>query len=325
MDFLNSLMKNAPLGIISIDETGIITHSNLLAMDLLKIDRPTKSIVGHPVSECIQHIPRLFQKLSRYTQKGLKSFNIDGLSISERSLIVKGVSIEGGFMCIIHDVTRMKEMEVESIQSIIAGQENERRRIAREIHDGIGPLLSYAKLELDSFLDEFAEQNNNPSSERFKNIRNTLDSITSDLRDLSHHLIPRLLEEFGLFSAFNNLLTKINATGKYKVEFYCNFNSEIRFDKDIELNLYRCGQELINNTLKHAHASEILVQVIKHDQSIVLMVEDNGIGFESQENSLENFGIGLTNIETRVRTLNGAFIIESRENKGTSASIEIPI
>jgi signal transduction histidine kinase len=161
--------------------------------------------------------------------------------------------------------------------------------------------------------------------EKLLNIRETLDSITNDLRALSHHLIPRLLEEFGLFSAFSNLITKINNSVKTKVEFYCNFGPEIRFEKDLELNLYRCGQELLNNAVKHAGASEILVQLIKHDQSIVLMVEDDGRGFQHQSNNPEEFGIGLTNIETRVRTLNGEFIIESRENKGTTASIEIPL
>ena len=84
-------------------------------------------------------------------------------------------------------------METESIQSIIAGQENERRRIAREIHDGIGPLLSSSKLEIDAFIDEFVDPKNKIAEEKLVNIRQTLDSITNDLRDLSHHLIPRLL------------------------------------------------------------------------------------------------------------------------------------
>jgi signal transduction histidine kinase len=216
-------------------------------------------------------------------------------------------------------------METGSIQSIIAGQEKERRRIAREIHDGIGPLLSYSKLELDAFLDEYENLSKKAAEDKLLNIRQTIDSITNDLRDLSHHLIPRLLEEFGLYSAFNNLISKLNNSIKVKVEFYSNIGIEIRFDHDLELNLYRCGQELINNAVKHAKATEILVQLIKHDQSIVLMVEDDGIGFEQLENNQDDFGIGLTNIETRVRTLNGEFILESAKNKGTTASIELAL
>jgi len=324
-DFLASLMKFAPLGIISVDGSGRVTHANHLAKLLLQIKPLKRKITGRNFSECITHIPMLFDKLSIFLEKKKKSFNTEVLAINDRFIVIKGVSIQQGFICIINEVTRLKEMEIESIQSIIAGQENERRRIAMEIHDGIGPLLSYAKLELDAFMDDPVHRGKQMDEEKLLNIRETLDSITNDLRTLSHHLIPRLLEEFGLFSAFNNLSTKINNSVKTKVEFYCNFGPEIRFEKDLELNLYRCGQELLNNAVKHARASEILVQLIKHDQSIVLMVEDDGRGFQQHSNNPEEFGIGLTNIETRVRTLNGEFIIESRENKGTTASIEIPL
>ena len=230
-----------------------------------------------------------------------------------------------GSLVFIDDITRLKEVEANSVQSIIAGQENERRRIAREIHDGIGPLLSFTKLELDSFIDDFTDCEKGFSNEKLANIRQTIDSITSDLRDLSHRLMPRLLEEFGLVSAFGNLVHRINGNTDTSVEFYCNFNSETRFDRDIELNVFRCGQELLNNAVKHANAKDILIQLIKHESSIVLMVEDDGRGFEKENPDPEKFGIGLTNIDTRVRSMNGEFLVESVRNKGTSASIEIPI
>lgn len=304
-DFLDSLLKNAPFGIISIDDAGKISYYNLVARTLLP--------------------PETSNEIVKLLPKGRKSFDIGSISINKKYLSIKGVSVKGGFICILNDITRMKELELGTIQSIIAGQEKERRRIGREIHDGLGPLLSYAILEFDAFMDEFELIESDPTREKLTNIRKTLETISSDLRILSHHLIPRLLETFGLFSAFSNLITRINSSVKSDLEFYCNFNSEARFDPDLELNLYRCGQELLNNAVKHANASEILIQLIKHDTSLVLMVEDNGIGFEENEENPENFGIGLTNIETRVRTLNGVFIIESRKLKGTSASIEIPL
>ena len=324
-DFLASLMNNAPLGIISVDESGIVTHANRLAKILLQASPINKKITGRNIFDCINHVPLFHERLSRFLEKKGKTFNTEAININDRYIIIKGVTIQNGFICIINEVTRLKEMETDSIQSIIAGQENERRRIAREIHDGIGPLLSSSKLEIDAFIDEFVDPKNKIAEEKLVNIRQTLDSVTNDLRDLSHHLIPRLLEEFGLYSAFNNLITKLNNSIKSKVEFYCNFGLEIRFERDLELNLYRCGQELVNNVVKHAKASEILVQLIKHEQSIVLMVEDDGIGFQQHETNMGDYGIGLTNIETRVRTLKGEFIIESRENKGTTASIEIPL
>lgn len=323
-EFLASLMNFAPLGIIAVDETGRISHVNRLAKVLLQINPPNRKIIQESVLDLVSHIPSIHSTLSRFLEKK-KSFNTEAININERYIIIKGVHIQKGFICIITDVTRLVEMETGSIQSIIAGQEKERRRIAREIHDGIGPLLSYSKLELDAFLDEYEDLPNKVSVEKLLDIRQTLDSITNDLRDLSHHLMPRLLEEFGLFSAFSNLTTKLNNSIKVKVEFYSNIEAEIRFDRDLELNLYRCGQELLNNAVKHAKASEILVQLIKHDRSMVLMVEDDGLGIKKFENNPNDFGIGLTNIETRVRTFNGEFLLESAENKGTTASIEIPM
>jgi signal transduction histidine kinase len=323
-EFLASVLNYAPLGIISVDESGRISHTNRLAKVLLQISPPNRKISGMPFLDCISNLPLLCNILSGFLEKN-KSFHTEAININDRYIIIKGVRIQNEFILFINEVTRLREMETESIQSIIAGQEKERRRIAREIHDGIGPLLSYSKLELDAFLDEYEDHHKHAGEEKLVNIRQTLDSITNDLRDLSHHLIPRLLEEFGLFSAFNNLITRLNNSIKPNVEFYCNIGSEVRFDPDLELNLYRCGQELVNNVVKHAKASEILVQLIKHDHSIVLMVEDDGIGFEQLENNPQNFGIGLTNIETRVRTFNGEFIIESRLNRGTTASIEIPL
>ena len=318
-------MRHAPLGIISVNESGHVSLANHFSKVLLQVKPATKNISGQNFLDCIIHIPVLHEKLSIFLEKKRNSVTTEALPINDRYIIVKGVNFQNGIIYIINDVTRLKEMETGSIQSIIAGQEKERRRIAREIHDGIGPLLSLSKLELDAYMDEYVDQNQSLPGEKLVNIRQTLDSITNDLRDLSHHLIPRLLEEFGLFSAFKNLITKLNLSIKPKVEFYSNFGADIRFESDLELNLYRCGQELVNNAVKHAKASEILVQLIKHEQSIVLMVEDDGKGFQQHNNNLEDFGIGLTNIETRVRTLQGAFIIESRENMGTAASIEIPV
>ncbi len=324
-DFLDSLMNHAPLGIISMDSSGKVTHANRLARNILQIPGQVKTLAGKHVLDCVAHIPPLYERIARFYEQKRKSFAIESIHLNDHYFMVKGVRIDSGAICIINDTSRMKKLETESILSIIAGQENERRRMGREIHDGIGPMLSYAKLELDAFLDEYVEEKKDIPDEKLQDIRQTLDTITNDLRDLSHHLIPRLLEEFGLFSAFSNLVIKINNTAKAKVEFYCNFDAGTRFHPDIELNLYRCGQELLHNAVKHAKGSEILVQVIRHEKSIVLMVEDDGVGFTSIEKDHTNFGIGLTNIQTRVRTLHGRFIVESRKDMGTSASIEIPI
>ncbi len=324
-DFLNSLISNIPFGIIAMDQSGCITLINRLSKNFLNLKSSLDDLPGLRILDCIEHIPVLSGKLADIFKNENASFDLEAEDISGRYLNINGRKILNGYILIINDITVQKEMEANAVNTIIAGQENERKRLAREIHDGIGPLLSIAKLELDSFIDEYKDINMKLPMEKLDKIRETIDSITSDLRNLSHHLLPKLLDEFGLFSAFSSLTSRINSSNKTNIEFYCNFNSETRFDKDIELNLYRCGQELVNNAVKHSRAKEIMVQIIKHPSSIILMVEDDGAGFKKGESNPDQYGIGLVNIETRVRTLNGVFIIESVKNKGAVASIEIPL
>jgi signal transduction histidine kinase len=138
-------------------------------------------------------------------------------------------------------------------------------------------------------------------------------------------LMPRLLEEFGLFSALQNMVTRLDSTTRSQIEFICNFHPRERVEREIELNLFRCCQEMMANAIKHADAEKITVQLIKHGNSIVLMVEDDGTGFNPEELNPEGEGIGLLNIETRARILNGEFLLESVKGRGTLISIELPV
>jgi signal transduction histidine kinase len=322
---LDTVLHSIPFGIIALDHSGGITLVNRQAADYLELETPEPKLAGLHVIECLSHIPLLAEEVEGYLGKGKGRFTLDAFTVGDRILHISGEPAGDGHMFIIGDITGMKEMEASSIQSMITGEENERKRLAREIHDGIAPMISYARLELDSFMDEYSEMCGGDALEKLGIIRQTLDSISGDLRDLSHRLIPRLLEEFGLYSAFNNLVNRFNQTTRSRVDLYCNFDTAWRIDREIELNLYRCGQELLNNAVKHAGAGEILVQLIRHERSIVLMVEDNGIGFDPGNAGPEGPGIGLTNIETRVRAMGGEFIIESLKHRGTTVSIEIPL
>jgi signal transduction histidine kinase len=324
-DFLGSLLSNLPFGIIALDKSGHITMANLLAKEYLDLKPTLNNLIKLHILDCVGQIPVLFDAFKKHIEDLKKPLVLESVSINSKYLDINVRLIPDGSIIFIADITRLKEIEANAVQSIIAGQENERRRIAREIHDGIGPLLSFAKLELDSFIDDFIDCEKGLPTEKLHHIRQTIDSITRDLRDLSHQLMPRLLEEFGLFSAFNNIVHRINNNTKTRVELYCNFNAETRFPEEIELNVFRCGQELINNAVRHAGAEDILVQLIKHDSSIILMVEDDGMGFEQGDIDQNKSGIGLINIDTRVRSLNGEFLLESKRNMGTTVSIEIPI
>lgn len=321
---LTSIVSNVPFGIIVLDSEGKVKLANKQAKDLLAFDNQV-DINNKKLKELLLHLQPLDQELDSYLKQPEAVKDFESISCNDRSLDISIHVIQNGFLVIIYDITKEKELEANSIHAITASQENERKRLAREIHDGIGPLLSSAKLELDMFLEDLKESNNSVPDQRLYNIRQTIDSISVDLRDLSHSLLPRLLEEFGLLSAFQNMVGRIKSSTKYKVDLYCNIEPEDRFNKDIELNLFRCAQELLHNAIKHANAKKIILQLIKHEDSIVLMVEDDGAGFNLDEYEKNNDGIGLINIETRVRALNGDFLIESEKKRGSLVSIEIPL
>lgn len=324
-ELLDAFISNTPFGVAVIDLEGRIKKANKLAVQYLSLKVEAEDLSNSNFLSLVHDIPDLFDVLQKSLKDGRKPFTIDSLIIDETFLTISGQVILDGFIVTIEDITKQKEMEANSIQAILEGQENERRRIGREIHDGIGPLLSYMKLSLDSFIDELHGKEASISTDILNNISQTIDSITTDLRLLSHRLVPRLLDEFGLVPAFENMVYRLNESKKSNIKLYTNIDKETKIDSDIELSLFRCGQELLSNAVKYAHAPNILVQIILHKESLVLMVEDDGVGFDMEDLPLENYGIGLTNIDTRVRMLNGEFNLDSASGKGTVASIEIPL
>jgi signal transduction histidine kinase len=322
-ELLEAFISNTPFGVVVIDLSGRIKTANALVNEYLELGKDM-DIVNANILEIIKDLPELSSVINASLKEGKKPFNIESLILADRYLTISGQVILDGYIITLEDISKQKEMEANSIQAILDGQENERRRIGRDIHDGIGPLLSFMKLSLDSFIDDLHKQNPQMNTDALDNISETIDSITTDLRSLSHSLVPRLLDEFGLCPAFENMILRLKESKKFDIELYTNIEKDIRLDHEIELNIFRCGQELVSNAVKYSKADNILVQVILHKNSIVLMVEDDGIGFEKDKLQLENFGIGLTNIDTRVRMLNGEFMLDSVLNKGTVASIEIP-
>lgn len=321
---LDSLLNSVPFGIMVLDGQGKVKLVNQYAKDLLFID-DYADLTGSRLIAHIEHLKPLDEEFESYLKRPEAYRTFESISYNNTSIDISCQLIPGGFLLLIYDITEVKILEKDSIQAIISGQENERRRLAREIHDGIGPLLSSAKLELDLFLEDLKERDSSIPDEKLYSIRQTIDAISVDLRDLSHSLIPRLLEEFGLLSAFQNMVSRLNSMKKSSVDLYCNLDPEDRFDRDIELNLFRCGQELLNNAIKHARAKNVILQLIKHEDSIVLMVEDDGIGFIPGKSNKNSEGIGLLNIETRIRALNGDFLIEAEKERGSLVSIEIPL
>jgi len=219
-------------------------------------------------------------------------------------------------MITLRDVSERKKMEKQILQSIIQTEEKERRRFAQELHDGIGPLLSTTKLYLQWF--------NKPDAKMDKGIlinklEETLEETIASLREVSNNISPNTLVNFGLHIALQSFIERArNASG---LRFsYKNTLSE-RFKSELEVTIYRILCECINNTLKHAQANQITINVEKINENIMVSYADDGQGFDIKKVMSNANGSGLLNMKTRVQSLGGNMLLDSEKGNGTCISL----
>jgi two-component system, NarL family, sensor kinase len=218
--------------------------------------------------------------------------------------------------------TLLKEQELQSVSSMLEVQEQERKRIAADLHDRLGSMLSTVKLYFNTVeeqIDNLKAQN----KEQYHKATALLDEACDEVRKISHNLVSGELVKFGLVSALNQLKNTIEDTGKMKMNVLA-FGMEERLDSTMEISLYRVVQELMNNMLKHAKASEVTIQLNRVDDNLNIVVEDNGVGFDVAA-ALEKDGMGLRNMETRVKKMQGVITFDSGKGRGTTTIIDIPV
>lgn len=206
------------------------------------------------------------------------------------------------------------------INAIINTEENERKRFAKDLHDGLGPILSTVKMSISALTDRIKDPS---GSEILNNTNHLVNEAINTIKDISNNLSPHVLTNFGLSSAISAFTKKINQTKAIEIEFKSNMEGE-RLDNDKEVVVYRAVCELINNSILHSGASRIEIELNKHEKFITLQFYDNGRGFDTSSLRDEDTkGMGISNIETRVKTVEGVFILESTPGKGTSALIKL--
>ena len=214
-----------------------------------------------------------------------------------------------------------KEQLLLATQSLLKGQEDERSRLAKDLHDGLGGLLSGVKLQLGAMKGNLILSEEH--GRIFNNALGKLDESISEMRRVAHNMMPEALMKLGLQQALQDYCDGLSESQSFKIngEFY---GLEQRMESSVEIVVYRIVQELLNNVVKHSGATIILVQVMKHDQNLTITVEDNGKGFNLEEVLLMN-GTGLKNIQSRVDYLKGQLDIKSTPGKGTSVHIDCVI
>lgn len=206
------------------------------------------------------------------------------------------------------------------INAIIMTEENERKRFANDLHDGLGPLLSTIKMSMSALGERIKDR---PGNTILNNTNHLINEAINTIKDISNNLSPHVLSNFGLSSALSVFTMKINQTKVIEVEFKSNMD-KYRLENEKEVVIYRAACELINNSIRHSGASRIEIDLNKHEKFITLQFNDNGRGFDTSALSNEDRkGMGLSNIDTRVKSIDGVFILESTPGKGTSALIKI--
>lgn len=209
----------------------------------------------------------------------------------------------------------LKEQELKMIKASISGQDQERQRISQELHDSIGGNLAAIKLQLNHLSDgQFSNM---------EKINMQLDETYQQVRNLSHNLIPKKFSHNKFCEVLESYLNNISAASKLKISFLTFPKKDIdEMNEDIQIEVFKIIQELLTNTIKHAKASQIEIQLNLIKDDLNVLFEDNGIGFNPQNYAK---GIGFINLEARISKLNGTFVIDSKPKRGTIANIEIPI
>ncbi len=214
----------------------------------------------------------------------------------------------------------LQDQERKAITSMITGQEEERERIAKDLHDRLGSMLSVVKIHYKS-VEEDLEKIKNETKSQYEKANQLLDEACETVRKIAHNMVSGTLTKFGLIPALKELKQKIEETKILEVELLAH-GMDNRLNNSTEIQLYRIIQELLNNILKHADASEVTIQLLKREEDLNIMVSDNGIGFKVDNKEFE--GMGLKSIKARVAEMNGQVLIDSSKGNGTTVTIEIP-
>ena len=221
---------------------------------------------------------------------------------------------------------RISELETEkqlaATESVLKGEEQERTRLAKDLHDGLGGMLSGIKYSLNNMKGNLIMTPEN--AQAFERSMDMLDSSIKEMRRVAHNMMPEALVKFGLDTALRDFCSDINQTGVLQVSYQSINLGEHHFDQTTAITVYRVVQELVNNIIKHASAKQAIVQLSMTNNRLQVTVEDDGKGFDTAILSRSG-GIGWTNIQNRVEFLKGKLDISSAEGKGTSVLIELDI
>lgn len=315
-----NIFNASPDPILIVDKQGLILSSNPHAQSLYSANiHPDDKIFIHQLI-CSEDQWQAQDYLGSIVQHGESMIDLHiGEKRTEYELNGYPVRYKGtnAIMITLRDLSARKELQKKLLQTVIQTEEKERRRFAQELHDGIGPLLSTTKLYLQWF--------NKPESKMNKKViiskmEETLEETIASLREVSNNISPNTLISFGLNTALKTFINRIRNVSH--IEFIYNNRLTSRLKEEYEITIYRLLCECINNSIKHAEANQIKIEIIENDYLNILYA-DNGKGFIVSDVINGKKGSGLVNMKTRIQSLGGQYQINSSLGNGTTINIRL--
>lgn len=324
------LFENSPLPLwIFTKSTLNIVDANAMMEKMFGFDKNglkrmgTKALIHE---DDIENVEEAFRNVDRHPFREMEARlkTADG-SWLDIQIYSSGITYRGED-CLIAtctDITELKLTRKRLLSSIIEGEDRERQRVAVELHDGIGQYLTATNLNLES-LKKDVEKLPPQKYQQFMNGLVLLSMAIDETRNLAHTLMPKALSDYGLEVSLKSLIEKLRKSSIPDIFFYSSINED-RLIEQARINIYRIIQEAVGNALRHSKGTRIDVQAVMNHNTLVILIEDNGVGFDYGNILKKTGGIGLQSIKNRVVSMNGNIEIDSVQGRGTSISIEIPL
>jgi PAS domain S-box-containing protein len=320
------LFDNSSDSIIIYDTYGNILEVNQQACNTLGYTK--EELTGEELSKICTHFNVLKEIAKSEKESDTQNSEIEFTTGDNRKFPVeiktKAINFNNrrAVMCVARDISERKQLEREVLAAIIQTEEKERGRIARDIHDGLGPLLSSLKL----YVKVMHTSTDSARKEQvYKTANDIIDDAIMQIKEITNNLSPHVLIDFGLASAIQAFCKKITLAKTIDIKFESNV-FEQRLNPNVEVVIFRVVKELVNNTIKHALASMIEIFLLRTEKTLSLIYSDNGVGFEINKIlDDKTSGMGLSNIINRIHSVNGKLKIESQPRKGIQVKIEVDL
>ena len=344
-----SEVMNRTLLFARVNSDGSIIHIGDKFSRLFKVSQFTEGLNLSEIISIHKSEQETIQNLLTYNSKlgwqgEVKATNKNNESIWLEMFMIPfyGVNEKPEFLIISYDITSRKnaQLEVEKLTNeryeekmnhqkiisskIIENQEKEQNRIAKDIHDGIGQMLTGLKLNLESINTKDVEK----TTVKVEYLKELTSKIIRGVRTATFNLAPPELGDYGIIPALTKLTQELNKFTNKKIEFYNKSNFDQRLDSLVEINIYRITQEAINNAIKYAQSSYIVVTLSHSENILSITIDDNGVGFNhnnTKNASKESGGMGIMFMKERISYINGRFFVDSSPEDGTRITLNIPI